>query len=122
MQEDNYVETDTLEQEMSMTDEILSSYQKWFNLLPKIPAISTIILALLFLAIGIIDSSSCVEVAYTKYYGIFKSESFVVEMAIWWLIALFVCTVTYCFTKILLSYKVLHIYYLKSIQEKLKEN
>ena len=123
MEEKNNLKTEATQDTNAQTNEVISSYQKWFGIFPQIPSFLTIALVVIFFAWGFIDPSMfCTEIDSVKYYGIFMKESFLSATLLWWFIGAIVCTLTYCITKLSLSYAVLHIYYLKSIEESLKKN
>lgn len=81
--------------------DILKGNMKWFRFYVLLPRIVTIILAVLF---GLGGLGACTE---GLGYGIGV-----------WLVGAGFCAVEYILLKISLSYKVLHIYYLKKLSDK----
>ena len=119
MEEMNNTTLDIIQESTPQTNKVIESYQKWFNIFPEIPSFLAIALSVIFLGWGIIAPSIfTVELETVTYYGLLKQESFFSAMLLWWLIGAIVTALTYCITKLSLCYPILHIYYLKSINEK----
>lgn len=86
------------EQKMEQ-DEKIASNEKWFGFYENLPAIATIILGIVFFIGG-------ASVAVTGGAG---------AVLLMWLIGAIVCGLVYAGLKIIYSYHILHIYYLKEI-------
>ena len=91
-----------MEQENFENEEVLQENQKYFNFYLVLPTIVTVVLAVLafiggFFAVSIADGAGILLV---------------------WMLGALVCLLVYYLMKISLSYKILHIYYLKKIAGK----
>ena len=104
------------------TKQIIEENEKYFSFYTKFPKILTIVLAVIFFIWRIVDPSVSGGSYYDDDYGmLIETGSFFGTMIIWWLIGAVVCAITYVVSKLTLSYKVLHIYYLKDIKESLEK-
>jgi len=115
---------------------VITSNEKWFKFFVYLPKILTIITAVLVFVWSIVDPAVFQYKMYVGYYssrydilyGVMRLDTFFGAMIIWWAIGAVACILTYIFTKIMLSYSILHIYYLRDIREtnqklvELKEN
>lgn len=76
-------------------EQIIRNNEKWFKFFNLIPKLSTAILAIIFFILGIVMGG-------------------VTLLIVWGAGAVF-CLLNYVIAKLILSYKILHIYYLKKI-------
>ena len=86
--------------------QIIEENEKYFSFYTKFPKILTIVLAVIFFILGIVVAT--IEYEFGGMIGL-------------WLLGAVVCAITYVLSKLTLSYKVLHIYYLKDIRETLQK-
>lgn len=103
-------------------NEFLENQQKWFDYFKYVPKIVFWIIVVFFFIFGIVDASSGTPGKYSEYYGVFKLPSSFVVWLIWQIIGIVQATISYAALKLSLCYKILHIYYLKQINEKLNGN
>lgn len=94
----NYITKDLI----ATDEQVIEKNERWFNWYLVLPKLITIILGILFFIAGIIVSA-------------YEGEA--LFLAVWAGGAAF-CAVNYLVMKIILSYKILHIYYLKKISLK----
>ncbi len=96
--------------------------QKYFQFYKKLPAIFTGIIIVWYFIWGIIDPSVFQEsYSYTTLYGVMRLESGFLCWFIWQLIGSVCAAITYFISKILISYKILHIAYQKEMRDTLNE-
>ena len=95
-------------------EEIVASNEKWFKFFVYLPKILVITFACLFFIWSIVDPA--VFYYGGRYYGVMRIGSFFGAMMIWWLIGAAFCGIVWVVTKLAVSYKILHIYYLKNIK------
>ena len=84
-------------------NQIIEENEKWFKFFVVFPKVVTIVLAIIFFIMGI---------AFEAEFG---------EGWIWiatWFAGAITCALTYILLKLSLSYKILHIYYLKQLTNK----
>lgn len=91
-------------------DEIIAENEIYFKFYLLLPILTTVVVALGFFILGILDG-----ITWQGY--LINVENPIV----WWLIGAVNSLITYYVTKLALSAKILHIYYLKDIREKLNE-
>lgn len=109
---------------------VIESNEKWFKFFVKLPMILTIVSALFYFVWGIVDPAifqvSKADIYSGNYYlapkndyyyGIMGLETYFGAMLVWWIIGAVVSVITYACTKLAVSYKILHIYYLHDIKE-----
>ena len=112
-------------------NESLETREKWFNFYKKLPTILFISIVVLFFIWGIVDPSvfgyhyrGYSYYGYSNYsideYGIMRLSSGFLCWLIWQVIGIVIGSLTFIFTKLSLSYKILHIEYLKNIGDKIK--
>ena len=82
-------------------EDIIENNEKWFKFFVYLPLISAGIVGLTFVVLGFV---SCVN------------DGFGTLLA-YWGIGVILSVITYVVTKLSLSYKVLHIYYLQELRE-----
>ncbi len=92
--------------------------EKWFKFYEKLPMFLLCVLATLCFIWSIIDVSVFQYGYYSKSYGVMRLDSAFVALLIWWVIGAILSFVTYIVAKIVCSYKILVIKYLKKISEK----
>ncbi len=86
--------------------------EKWFKLYKFIPVALFLLFETLFFFFGIIDGSTEMLIGYELGFG---------AVFAWLIIGAFFSALIYCFAKITLSYKILHINYLKKLVKKSSE-
>ena len=101
--------------------EIIAENEKYFSFFTKLPKILTIALAVIFFIWSIVDPAVFQSSYLSSNYGIMQLNTFFGAMIIWWLIGAVVCVATYFLSKLAVSYKILHIYYLQEIKEKIEK-
>ncbi len=89
-------------------EKVLQDNQKYFNFYLILPRIVTIILGVLFFIAGL-----CMFGSSGMFARIFVLPT--------WIAGAIVCVLTYYLMKVVLSYNILNIYYLKKIAEKGEE-
>lgn len=87
---------------MNFTDNVIDENQNWFNFFVILPKLSTIILGIIFFILGIVFS----VVFYNSFF-----------LLLCWLGGGIICLINYFSLKIILSYFILHIYYLRKISD-----
>lgn len=92
--------------------------EKWFKFYEKLPMILFCVLATLCFIWSIIDVSVFQYGYYSTSYGVMRLDSAFVALLIWWVIGVILSFATYIVAKIVCSYKILVIKYLKKISEK----
>ena len=88
-------------------DEIIENNEKWFKFFVVVPKITTVFFAVVCFILGIIFAAN----AY-RGGGVF--------LLIFWGGGAVFCALNYAVLKLILSYQILHIYYLKKISLKSK--
>ena len=106
--EQNYYET--FKEKMTKVgedDEIIENNEKWFKFFVVLPKITTVFFAVVCFILGIIFAANV-------------NGGNVVILLIFWLGGAVFCALNYAVLKLILSYQILHIYYLKKISLKNK--
>lgn len=113
--------------ELFLGNETIEVREKWFNFYKKLPMILFISIVVIFFIWGIIDPSVFGYHYSSKYswdtidkYGVMMLPSGFLCWFIWQVIGMIIASLTFVFTKLSLSYRILHIEYLKTIRDKIK--
>ena len=91
---------------------ILKNNEKWFGFYVHFPKVSTWVIAILVFIWSIIDPA---VFAYGSSYGVMGLDTFFGAMAIWWGIGVEYCAINYVACKLMFSYRIVQIYYLKQM-------
>lgn len=103
---------ENLEKNEDIKIDVIAENEKWFNYYAKLPKIVAIVLLVLISAFGLVDASAELLIEY---------ESVVFGLLIWIIIASIISFTTWISLTISLSYKLLHIEYLKRINNKVSQ-
>lgn len=109
--------------EFFLGNETIEKREKWFNFYKKLPTILFISILVIFFIWGIIDPSVFGYHSWKSEdceYGVMMLPSGFLCWFIWQIVGIIVASLTFVFTKISLSYKILHIEYLKTIASKIR--
>ena len=102
-------------------EEIIETNERSFNIYVYLPTIIAIVTAGLFFLWGIIDPA--INTGYGRYwYGLFKTDTFLGSVVLWWIIGAVVTALNYFIYKIILAPTVLNIYYLAEIIKNTKKS
>ena len=96
---------------LTQSDEtIIEQNEKWFKYYLYLPIIAAILVGLCAFIWSFLDAFE---------FWLLDTDTEFGTLLIWWAIGAIIATLTYIITKLSLSYKVLHIYYLKEIKQQL---
>ena len=100
-------------------EEIIETNERSFNVYAYLPTIIAIIIAILFFLWGIIDPA--INRLPHRWYGLFRTDTFLGAVVLWWIIGAVVTALNYFIYKIILAPTVLNIYYLAEIIKNTKK-
>jgi len=103
-------------------DKVIAKNEKWFKVYHKLPLISAIVVMALVFIWSIVDVSVFHSGYSPVYYGVMRIPNAFLPMLIWWTIGAFTAAVTYFIVKFATCYMILHIEYLKKIEQNTRKN
>ena len=100
-------------------DSSIANQEKWFNFFKILPRLVLYVTwALVFIwSIADVAAFSRESYYYGESYGLLRLSSPILALLIWWVIGIVFGFIQYVALKLSLSYKVLHLSYLKAIME-----
>ena len=97
------------------SEQIIAENEKYFKFFVHLPKILAIFFAFAFFVFAIVDAAYFGKVTYIC------ARNSAGALFLWWAIGAVFSTIVYFASKLACAYKILHIYYLKDIREKLNE-
>lgn len=104
---------------MNKNNELITKNSKWFRGFEILPLITTIVIALAAIALGIVEGAIN-KVAQYYGYGRYRYYDYVFNVGLMflvWLIGAVTAAINYCVLKVVCSYHILNISYLRKLSE-----